>query len=161
MTRSFIALGSNLDDPLQQVIRAVESIRQLPKTTVTTVSRWYRSKAIGPGKQPDYINGVIEISTELNSSRLLITLQAIETAHKRVRAVRWGPRTLDLDILLYGDATVEKPELTIPHPRMLDRNFVLYPLFDVAPALILPTGKSLKSFIDNSAMDNLHLVDYP
>jgi 2-amino-4-hydroxy-6-hydroxymethyldihydropteridine diphosphokinase len=159
MIRVFISLGSNLQGPLQQVKKAAESIRQLPETSVVAVSRWYQSKAVGPGQQPDYVNGVIGISTSLTPSDLLLALHTIEDEHDRLRTVRWGPRTLDLDILLYGDAVIDEPHLTIPHPRMLTRNFVLHPLCDIDPELIFPDGNPLQNHIKECSWDNLYLVD--
>lgn len=159
MVRGFISLGSNLQAPLQQVRKAVESIRRLPEISVVTVSRWYQSKAVGPGQQPDYVNGVIEITTSLTPSNLLLALQAIEDEQNRVRTVRWGPRTLDLDILLYGNAIIDEPHLTVPHPRMLTRNFVLQPLSDINAELTFPNGNPLRNYMKECSWDNLYLVD--
>lgn len=143
MIRCYIALGSNLDEPLQQVGAAVRALRRLPQSELVVVSPWYQSPAVGPGRQPDYINGVAALDTGLAPLRLLASLQAIETRQGRVRHRRWGARTLDLDLLLYGDETIELPALTVPHPRMLQRQFVLRPLLDVAPGIKTATGHSI------------------
>jgi 2-amino-4-hydroxy-6-hydroxymethyldihydropteridine diphosphokinase len=158
-TSCIIALGSNLADPVQQVQQAVAQIQQLPQTSVTTISNWYQSKAVGPGEQPDYINGAIEILTSLAPLTLLKHLQTIENDHQRVRTIRWGARTLDLDILLYGDCVINEPELSVPHPRMLERNFVIFPLYDLNPDRILPNGKSVHYYKNTLTDTGLHLVD--
>lgn len=163
MTRCFIALGSNLAQPLSQVSSAVEALKTLPHSSLISVSPWYQSKAIGPGTQDDYINGVAELDTACGAEELLLQLQAIENAQGRERTQRWGARTLDLDLLLYGNQVIDLPTLTVPHPRMLQRNFVLYPLFDIAPQLNLPDGSPLQQHRDSCGADNLSLVDteYP
>ena len=146
---AYIGLGSNLDNPLQQVTDAVEDIEALPRTTVLSRSHWYRSAPVGPGTQPDYINGVVAVNTMLEPRSLLTRLQDIEAMHGRQRTVHWGPRTLDLDILLYGKLQINTPELQIPHPHLASRNFVLYPLADLTNNLVLPDGRSLKQLLAN------------
>lgn len=158
MTRCFIAIGSNLQQPLDQVNRAVTEIAALSGCSLQAVSPWYRSSAIGPGTQPDYINGVIELDCNQSPRALLRLLQSIENLHQRKRAQHWGPRTLDLDVLIYGESIVDDPDLTIPHPRMLDRIFVLYPLMDIAPDLILHNGLAVSEFITSCPSTGLHLV---
>jgi 2-amino-4-hydroxy-6-hydroxymethyldihydropteridine diphosphokinase len=159
MIRCYIALGSNLDNPLQQVECALQSLAKLPSSSLAATSPWYRSAAVGPGQQPDYINGVAELLTDLEPLPLLAAMQAIELQQHRQRLQHWGPRTLDLDLLLYGDEQIELPTLTVPHPRMLQRNFVLYPLFDIAPDLQLAAGNSLKNQLKQCPMGELQLVD--
>ncbi|MEE8057677.1 MAG: 2-amino-4-hydroxy-6-hydroxymethyldihydropteridine diphosphokinase [Pseudomonadales bacterium] len=159
MVRCFISLGSNLEQPLAQVNRAAEELASLPESALISLSPWYQSAAIGPGEQPDYINGVAELHSIKKPLELLVLLQDIETKHQRQRLERWGPRTLDLDLLLYGNEIITEPTLTIPHPRMLERNFVLLPLFDIAPELKLPDGTSLKLRRDQCSPDGLRLVD--
>lgn len=140
----YIGLGSNLEQPLQQVEQAVEAIKSLG--TVTAQSPWYQSQAIGPGNQDDYINGVIALETTLAPLQLLHALQAIENQQGRVRTIRWGERTLDLDILLYNQLELDSEELTIPHPRLCERAFVLYPLLDIAAEIQLPNGQPISLF---------------
>ena len=147
MNTAYIALGSNLDSPLQHVTDATQAIGLLG--TITAHSSWYRSKAIGPGEQDDYINGVICLETRLTAYELLQALQQIEDRHGRERRIRWGARTLDLDILLYNDQTIDSSRLTIPHPRMLERNFVIYPLHEIAPELQFGNNTSITT-IKNS-----------
>jgi len=133
----YLGIGSNLENPHEQIARALQTIVTHPTITLLKKSPWYGSKAIGPGKQPDYLNGVIEIETTLSPQELLLALQEIEPAQGRTRDVRWGARTLDIDILLYGDQQIRTTNLEIPHPRILERNFVLVPLADLNPDLLL------------------------
>ena len=154
---AYIALGSNLSNPLQQVREALPKLNQLPDSQLVKVSPWYISKAVGPGQQPDYINGVAELLTELPPHQLLEQLHAIEASQQRERIEHWGPRTLDLDLLLYNQQVISDNRLTVPHPRMLERNFVLYPLYNIAPQLHLPDGASLKSHLDYCPLDGLRV----
>lgn len=152
----FLGLGSNLASPLQQLQRCVDAMGSLDQVDLIAVSPFYGSKAIGPGEQPDYVNGAAHIRTTLPADVLLKALQGIEQQHGRERGpVRWLPRTLDLDILLYGDQMIDQPHLHIPHPRMQERNFVLLPLFDLAPDLILPDGKSLRDLVQQCGNDGI------
>lgn len=150
MTAVFIGLGSNLDSPRQQVSSAIEEIAALPKTSLQAQSSLYRSSAVGPGDQPDYINAVVQIDTSLTPETLLEALQTLENSHGRVRGERWGARTLDLDILLFGLLQVATPHLTIPHPRLEERNFVLLPLAELDATITLPSGRPLASLLNNS-----------
>ena len=142
---AYIALGSNLASPLLQVQQAVLHLRDLGR--VTRCSSWYKSRALVlPDSQtpsPDYINGVVELHTALTAIALLHALQNIENRQGRVRTERWGARTLDLDILLFNQDSIDTPTLTVPHPRMLERNFVLTPLCEINPLLHLPSGEHL------------------
>lgn len=141
MKTVYIALGSNLDNPLEQLKQAVSSLQKLGEDLV--VSPFYGSKPLGPQDQPDYVNAVVEIRTDLPPCKLLDELQRIENEQGRVRLRRWGERTLDLDILLYGDEQIETERLTIPHYDMHNREFVIVPLYDLNPDLILPNGTPL------------------
>jgi 2-amino-4-hydroxy-6-hydroxymethyldihydropteridine diphosphokinase len=154
-TRAYIGLGSNLLDPLGQVTDALDDIANLDDTELLRVSSWYRSTALGPGPQPDYINGVALVTTAQSPLQLLHSLQAIENRHGRERTVRWGARTLDLDILLYGNLQLNSTELTIPHPQMTLRNFVLLPLAEIAPALALPNGQLLTDLLANLSAEGI------
>lgn len=151
----YISLGSNLDDPLDQLQRAVRELDELPHTSVTALSRWYRSAPMGPQDQPDYLNAAACLSTDLPPLELLRQLQAIEQNHRRVRERHWGPRTLDLDILLYGDQVIDLPDLKVPHPGIYLRNFVLLPLADIAPELRFPDGSSLASRLENCPSEGI------
>ncbi len=146
MRPCYIGLGSNLDNPHGQLMRAFEALAQLPDSALVARSPLYRSAPVGP-PQPDYLNAVARLDTHLEPLALLDALQAIEQDHQRVRRQHWGPRTLDLDLLLYDDQTLNTPRLTVPHPEMAKRAFVLYPLADIAPQLTLPTGTSLASLL--------------
>jgi 2-amino-4-hydroxy-6-hydroxymethyldihydropteridine diphosphokinase len=139
MVRVYIGLGSNLDQPERQVQLALEALAELPETVVTAHSSLYRSEPLGPPGQPDYINAVAALETGLSPLDLLAALQGIEARQGRVReGERWGPRPLDLDILLYGEQVSDDPRLTLPHPGLYERNFVLYPLAEIAPGLSIP-----------------------
>lgn len=131
---AYIGLGSNLSDPEGQVRQAMTELGGLPETELLARSALYRTAPVGPADQPDYVNAVVSLKTRLSPRGLLDGLQGIERGHGRRRdGTRWGPRTLDLDILLYGDELVAEPGLQIPHPEMTSRAFVLVPLADVAP----------------------------
>ena len=134
---AFVGLGSNLDDPATQVATAAEELRGLSAGHFA-LSPLYASKAVGPGEQPDYVNAVAQLETGDAPLALLHSLQQIEQRHGRVRTQRWGARTLDLDLLLYGDLTLSHRDLTLPHPRIAERAFVLAPLHDLAPDVEIP-----------------------
>lgn len=134
---AFVGLGSNQGDPLHHVLTAIDEMQVLSSTALHT-SPLYGSKAVGPGEQPDYINAVTQMSVELPPDDLLVALHDIERAHQRERKQRWAARTLDLDLLLYGDVVVDQPGLRVPHPRIAERPFVIYPLLDLAPTLDIP-----------------------
>ncbi len=146
-TTSYIALGSNLSRPLLQLRKAVRAINSLPHCKLIACSPVYRSSAIGPGAQADYLNAVVSIHCSLPALTLLNRLQGIERAQKRKRRVRWGPRSLDLDILLHGKEQWTSAKLSIPHVRMLERDFVVQPLSDLNSNLRLPTGQYLADFV--------------
>jgi 2-amino-4-hydroxy-6-hydroxymethyldihydropteridine diphosphokinase len=132
---AYIGLGSNLQDPRSQVSRGLQALEHLPRTRCTARSSLYSSPPLGPPDQPEYVNAVACLATGLAAPELLAALLAVEQTHGRVRdGTRWGPRTLDLDILTYGDACIDSPELRIPHPGIPERAFVLYPLAEIAPA---------------------------
>lgn len=159
MSSVYIGLGSNLEGPQQQLSSAIAEIGQLPATTVLQHSPFYRSTAIGPGEQPDYINAVAYLHTDLDAMALLQQLQAIEQAHGRQRLLRWGARTLDLDILLFDDMVLETEALHLPHPRIAERNFVIAPLYDLCPGLALPDGTTLGSLLATMSQAGLQRLD--
>ena len=144
---AYIGIGSNLADPIAQVRQAVFALDTLSQTRCVARSSLYRSKPWGLPGQPGYINAVAALETTLPALELLTQLQDIETVQGRIRTVRWGPRTLDLDILLYGELQLGGPYLIIPHPRLRERAFVLYPLHDLAPELRLPDGTTLATLL--------------
>ncbi|MBP2196527.1 2-amino-4-hydroxy-6-hydroxymethyldihydropteridine diphosphokinase [Pantoea cypripedii] len=144
MTRVYLALGSNLADPLHQVDAALAALDAIPQTTRVATSSLYRTPPYGPQDQPDYLNAVVALETGLTAESLLDQTQRIELEHGRVRkAERWGPRTLDLDILLFGDAVINTPRLTVPHYDIHNRAFMLLPLLELAPQLTFPDGTPL------------------
>lgn len=162
MTTVFIGLGSNLDDPVQQIIQACAEIAALRHVTLRKTSSLYRSAPMGPQDQPDYVNAVVEIATSLAPEELLCELHAIETGHGRVRTgQRWRARTLDLDILLYGEKVIRGDRLTIPHLGLYERAFVLYPLLEIAPDLDIPGRGSLRELVhnvDGSGLENIGTI---
>jgi len=135
---AYVGLGSNLDRPREQVLAALDELDRLPQTRVVSRSRLYRSAPLGYEAQPDFINAVARIDTGLGPPRLLAELQAIEKRHGRERSFPDAPRTLDLDLLLYGDEVITSISLTVPHPRMHQRAFVLRPLAEICPAASVP-----------------------
>ena len=143
MTRAYVALGSNLDDPKQQLLDAMEALANLPNTAVLKRSSLYRTPPWGMLDQPAFINAAVELETSLSPHALLDALLTIERRAGRVRAARNGPRTLDLDLLHVDGVQLDDARLTLPHPRMADRAFVLLPLRDVAPSLALPGRSSV------------------
>jgi 2-amino-4-hydroxy-6-hydroxymethyldihydropteridine diphosphokinase len=136
MTRAYLALGSNLGDRRSSLQSAVDALAAAVGVTVVAVSRVYETAPVGGPPQDAYYNAVVAVETRVTASELLALAHRIEDAAGRERAERWGPRTLDVDVLLYGDAVIDEPDLVVPHPRMWERGFVLAPLRDVAPGLV-------------------------
>ncbi|WP_298635114.1 2-amino-4-hydroxy-6-hydroxymethyldihydropteridine diphosphokinase [uncultured Umboniibacter sp.] len=139
--QAFISFGSNLGDQVSLVESAIDALRNSDSVDVMAVSPWYRSKAVGPGQQSDYLNGVIELDTALSGHELLDLLQALELDHGRERIIRWGSRTLDLDILFFDNQHLSTERLIVPHPRCTERPFVMQPWADIAGDLILDDKK--------------------
>ncbi|SFH61840.1 2-amino-4-hydroxy-6-hydroxymethyldihydropteridine diphosphokinase [Modicisalibacter xianhensis] len=137
MAIAYIGLGSNLDGPEQRVAQALAALDRLPLTQLVMASPCYASTPVGPHDQPDFVNAVACVSTRLSPLALLDQLQALEQAHRRRRLRQWGPRTLDLDLLIFDDLTLDLPRLKVPHPCMHERAFVLVPLADIAPDLAI------------------------
>jgi 2-amino-4-hydroxy-6-hydroxymethyldihydropteridine diphosphokinase len=136
---AYIGVGSNLGDPHAQLLRAFSKVAELPGTRVVLTSPIYLSRPFGPVKQSDFANAVVGVLTQLEPLALLAGLRAIEVAQGRPELhERWGPRVIDLDVLVYGRERRNDPELTLPHPGIVERNFVLYPLADIAPDLDIP-----------------------
>jgi 2-amino-4-hydroxy-6-hydroxymethyldihydropteridine diphosphokinase len=135
VTIAYVGIGSNLDEPRRQVLAALTELDRLPHTRVVKKSSLYRSAPIGHADQPDFINAVAQLETGLPAERLLAELQEVEARHGRARSFPNAPRTLDLDVLLYGNAEIRSTTLTVPHPRMHERAFVLKPLLEIAPQL--------------------------
>jgi 2-amino-4-hydroxy-6-hydroxymethyldihydropteridine diphosphokinase len=160
VVRAFVGIGSNLDQPRQHVTRAFVDLEETPEIQTVRASRIYRGPPMGPQHQPDFFNAVAAVDTTLTAVELLAVLQDIEMRHGRVRdGEHWGPRTLDLDLLLYGDQVVSEPNLVVPHPGLYTRAFVLYPLYDVAPELRFPDGRVLKDTLERVSGEELTVVD--
>lgn len=158
MARAYVGLGSNQADPVAQVRHALDELDALPRTRRVAHSPLYRSAPVGPDDQPDFINAVAALDTTLGADTLLSALQAIEQAHGRVRTRRWGPRTLDLDLLLYGDLQRDDPRLSLPHPRLHERAFVLQPLYTIAPQLRIPGRGMLTDLLANCPSQAIELL---
>ncbi|MFP5344473.1 MAG: 2-amino-4-hydroxy-6-hydroxymethyldihydropteridine diphosphokinase [Gammaproteobacteria bacterium] len=147
VARAYIALGGNLDGPLRHIKTALTELQDLAVHPLQH-SALYRSAPHGPVAQPDYLNAVAALDTALDAGQLLTQLLAIEIRHGRIRTgERWGPRTLDLDLLLYDDMQCTDDNLSLPHPRLRERNFVLYPLYEIAPQLHIPGGGTLRELV--------------
>lgn len=152
---AYIGLGSNLDDPEQQLLRAFGELDELPATRLVARSSLYRNPPMGPAGQPDYINAAARLETGLLPDALLQAMQQLERAHDRCAGERWGPRTLDLDLLLYAQVQINNETLTVPHPGIAERNFVLYPLAELDATLEIPGAGSLQSLLASSSFDGL------
>jgi 2-amino-4-hydroxy-6-hydroxymethyldihydropteridine diphosphokinase len=157
MERAYIGLGSNLADPAEQLREALKALAQLPQTVLSGVSSFYVSDSLLPG-QPRYTNAVAALDTGLAPLALLDALQGVENGQGRERLERWGPRTLDLDILLFGDRLIDEPRLKVPHYHMHARAFVLYPLAELAPGLILADGRALDDLLAACPFEGLERV---
>jgi 2-amino-4-hydroxy-6-hydroxymethyldihydropteridine diphosphokinase len=144
---AFVGLGANLGEPEAQVRRAIAALRGLPRTRLVATSSLYRSAPVGVGEQPDFINAVAKVETTLSARELLDELLAMEARFGRERPSPGAPRTLDLDLLLYGDRIIAEPGLAVPHPRVHERAFVLMPLAEIAPDLSIPRKGSVKTLL--------------
>ena len=158
MTVAYVGIGSNLDDPAHHVRSALAELDELPHTRVVRQSSLYRSAPMGYAAQPEFVNAVAQLETGLPAERLLAELQEIEARHGRRRSFANAPRTLDLDVLLYGDAVVDLPALKIPHPRMHERAFVLAPLLDIAPDLSLPQHGPIRSLLASCSEQKIERI---
>jgi len=159
MFTAYIGLGSNLADPERQIKQAVVHLKKIENTEVTTISSLYYSRPMGPQDQPDYMNSVAELTTHLSAIELLDQLQKIENQAGRVRKDnRWGPRILDLDILLFDNCVINTERLIIPHYGLKEREFVLLPLYEIAPDLTLPDGETIKYLSNNIAHNSLKIL---
>jgi len=167
---AYIGLGSNLADPESQVQSALAELQNLPQSRCLAHSSLYRSAPMvsagdSADDQPDYINAVAALETVLEPAVLLAELQHLEALHQRIREQRWGPRTLDLDLLLYGDSSINTVELTVPHPGLSERNFVLYPLAEVVGEaktgeLKIPGQGTLADLLGACPRDDLAKVNH-
>lgn len=149
MVRAYIGLGSNMGRPLENLRRSLELINESGQAKITRVSTVYRTEPVGYEKQDWFYNAVAEVETDLLPEELLRLLQETENKLGRVRTVRWGPRIIDLDILIYGDEQISTEDLEVPHPRMAERAFVLVPLAEIAGNMVLANGQSVEKVLKN------------
>lgn len=155
MHTAYLSLGSNLNNPLEQVKMAIKAIENIPEIDLLNRSSLYKTPPIGPA-QPDFINAVIKISTSLSAHDLLTKMQAIEASHHRVREIHWGPRTLDIDLILFDTESIQTARLTVPHPFMQERAFVLVPLLEIAPQLETPQHGALQNILQT--LEDRHAI---
>ena len=160
MTTVYIGLGANIDGPIEQIHIALQTLKALPETQLIRCSSLYGSAPLGPEDQPDYVNAVAELETTLAPLDLLDALQAIEKIQGRIKHRHWGERCIDLDILLYGNETLNSERLNLPHHEMANRSFVVTPLLEIAPDLTLPDGQRL-SQIQPEFDGDLHKLQSP
>jgi len=159
MTAAYVGLGANLGEPRRQVEAAIEELKRLPRTRVTGVSSLYRSAPVGGPPQPEYVNAAARLDTGLDPEALLDALLAIEAAHGRERRARNAPRTLDLDLLLYGGRVLAAPRLVLPHPRLHERAFVLAPLAELEPGLEVPGRGAVGALLAACAGQAVRRID--
>jgi 2-amino-4-hydroxy-6-hydroxymethyldihydropteridine diphosphokinase len=153
----YIGLGSNLNQPKAQLVKAREQIAKLGQ--IVACSSIYQTKPMGDVEQEDYLNAVIAIDTKLSALELLNELQTIEHQQQRIRDIRWGPRTIDCDIILYDNQTIDHPRLIVPHYGLRERNFVLYPLLEIAPDSLLPDGTTIKQLAQSCPTQGIIKID--
>lgn len=157
---AYVGLGSNLDNPAAQIAAAIDMLAALPDATLRAVSSFYRNPPMGPQDQPDYVNAVVALDTCLTPRALLDAMQAIERAQGRDRSgLRWGARTIDLDLLVYGDTVLDEDHLQVPHPGIAERAFVLVPLAEIAPQISIPGHGLLSTLL--AAVDRVSVVPMP
>lgn len=140
-TVCYLSLGSNVGDRAAHLAEALRCLQSYPQLQVRKVSSIYETDPVGPPRQPDFFNLVAQVQVDCTATELLEIVQQVESQMRRVRQQRWGPRIIDIDILLYGNETIDTPELQVPHPQIMQRQFVLVPLAEIAPDLILPDGR--------------------
>jgi len=158
VTLAYVGLGANLGEPRQQLKRALRALDAIPRTRVVKASSLYRSEPMGYASQPEFVNAVARLETGLTAARLLEELQAIEARHGRTRSFANAPRTLDLDLLLFGESTIETAKLAVPHPRMHERAFVLAPLLEIAPDAIIPGRGAAKTLLEGCAGQSVERI---
>lgn len=159
MTFAYVGLGANIGEPRRQLQTAIEELMDLPDTRLVLVSGLYRSAPLDYEDQPDFLNAVVQIDTELSPVALLDSLQEIENRHGRERPFPGAPRTLDLDLLLYGSRSIDSPRLTVPHSRMHERAFVLAPLSEIAPDIAIPGRGAARELLAGCADQFVQRID--
>jgi len=163
MSQAFVALGGNIVGPASRLLAVMQEFDSLPHTRLVRASSLYRTAPVGYADQPDFINAAVLLDTTLSPAALMTELQALETRHGRVRHLRNGPRTLDLDLLLYDNLTLDDdPALIVPHPRLHLRSFVLAPLVEISPECVLPRHGRAASILERMLDRNdVHRIDFP
>ena len=161
MIRAYVALGSNLGNPVSTVDAAIDAMAALRGSILKAMSSLYRTAPVGLKRQPDFINAVVALDTRLPAPDLLEQLFQVEAHFGRVRSVRNAPRTLDLDLILYGDLIQDDPALTLPHPRMHERAFVLAPLDEIAPGLVVPGRGPVAALLEACRDQRIHPIQRP
>ncbi len=156
--RVYIGLGSNQEGPVSQIVKALVELTRLPDTRLLAASDLYRTPPMGPQDQPWFVNAVAVVTTSLQPQRLLEQTQAIERRMGRTFSHRWGPRIIDIDLLLYGEQTLVTESLRIPHPGLRERNFVLLPLASLAPDLRLPCGTAVADLAENIGLGRMERI---
>ena len=156
---AYVAIGSNLSDPQARVLEAFERLRALPATCSVLRSRLYKTRPMGPQDQPYFVNAAAGLLTQLTARELLDGLLGIEQAMGRNRQERWGPRVIDLDLIWLLGETIDEPGLTVPHPGVSSRNFVLYPLADIAPTLAIPGHGNVLELSRRAGGDGISVLD--
>jgi 2-amino-4-hydroxy-6-hydroxymethyldihydropteridine diphosphokinase len=159
MARAVIGLGANLGDPAAQLRTAIDAIDRLPRTGVVATSSFYCTAPVGFAAQPDFVNAAVSVETALEPRALLDALKSIEIAAGRERSFKDAPRTLDLDLLLYGDRSIDEPGLTVPHPRMHERAFALAPLVEIEPDAVVPGRGRAADLLAGCAGQGIQKVD--
>jgi 2-amino-4-hydroxy-6-hydroxymethyldihydropteridine diphosphokinase len=155
-TPAYVAVGANLDEPLARVIAAFDVLARIRATRLVSRSRLYRTAPLGPQDQPDFINAVVGLLTQLSAAELLVELKELERALGRdAPVVRWGPRRIDFDLSVFGAERIQTEALTVPHPGVPVRNFVLYPLLDIAPDLFVPGLGRVRELASRVSADGL------
>ena len=157
MTAVYLGLGSNQNNPYQQISTAIRALNELPDSHIVKTSSIYTSKPVGPQDQPDYLNAAVLLETGLPAHELLPALQSIENRQGRERTRRWGPRTIDLDILLFGEQVIKSNDLVVPHPEMHRRGFVLVPLAELTPHLQIPGHGRVDQLLNQLDTDDISL----
>jgi len=158
MSPALIGLGSNLDDPKAHILQAFKDLNALAETKLVASSRLYGSTPLGPQDQPDFVNAAALVKTNLSPLVLLDSLLAIEQQHQRQRLRHWGPRTLDLDLLWFNDQIIQEDRLTVPHPGVTERNFVLLPVQDIAPNLSI-NGYTLDYWLRQTGQEGIQVLE--
>jgi 2-amino-4-hydroxy-6-hydroxymethyldihydropteridine diphosphokinase len=155
-TPAYVAIGANLDDPVARVHEAFEKLTELSRTRLIVQSRLYRSAPLGPQDQPEYVNAAVGLLTQLSAAELLAELKTLERVLGRATPiVRWGPRRIDFDLSVFGSERIQTETLTVPHPGVPVRNFVLYPLLDIAPELVVPGHGRIRELVAGVSADGL------